>query len=441
MPPNDDEYMFDQHAMDEEEAEELEQLEQDPVQQQQAEVLPKKKGGKQGKEAKKRVKKSRAAKLKDTREKLKAYKASIAAASNHPHSYALISQDDKLREAEGQEKEIDLSKMNPILLAELRSLADQSIGKSPAPAERRLDLTKVVNKPSTFDGTTGRFHEWKNEVQMYLRIMKFSPEQEASIVQGYLRGTALAWWIQKLDNMSANGIESPATYDEFMHHLNERFDHRNPELASRDKLMGLRQNNLTLHQYLREFEGCYAFIPKWDEADKIHRFMYGLKPYFRSKFSVDPATHKWWISFDALIAYISAYISDDVSGRADTGKQIHNLLDQTTGETPERRTPYKGNKSNRGFSQKQLSQVVMRAIHQTNKGRVQKPSAAVNQRPAPAVYANANGEPVTRSSAIRSWCHQEKRCLGCYRAGHLVAECTNAVARGAPYGYEAPSNK
>jgi hypothetical protein len=40
--------------------------------------------------------------------------------------------------------------------------------------------------------------------------------------------------------------------------------------------------------------------------------LYGLKPYFRAKFCVDPATHKWWTSFDALIAHISAYLSDDV---------------------------------------------------------------------------------------------------------------------------------
>jgi hypothetical protein len=374
----------------------------------------------------------------------KAYKAGIAAASNHPASYALNLQDMHEARAKTAEKEAERLPRD-LLAAEIRSLGDQSYGKSlGAPAERRLDLTKVVNKPSTFDGTTGRFHEWKNEVQIFLRIMNFSPAQEASIVQGYLRGTALAWWIQKLEHMSANGIEPPATHDEFMHYLNERFDHRNPELASRDKLMGLRQNNLTLHQYLREFESCYAFIPKWDEADKIHRFMYGLKPYYRSKFSVDPVTHKWWISFDALIAYISAFISDDVSGRAETGKGLHNLADQLTGETSDRRSQYKNNKGDGlvGFNKKQLHQV-LKALKQTRQGRVQKPSAAVNQRPTPAVYNNANGEPVTRSSTIRTWCHQQKpqRCLGCYRTGHRVADCTNVVARGAPYGFEAPANE
>ena len=275
--PNDDQHMEDEHEdLDESELDEHEQGEEADEPQQEHELekeapapKKKKKGGKKGRESKKRNRLSRAARLREHREKLKAYNAKIAAAANFPRSHALNMQDmHELREDEADGKEVDLSKLNPVLIAQIRSYADQAIGKSP-----RLDMTKVVNKPSTFDGTAGRFHEWKNEVQMYLRIMNFSSEQEASIVQGYLRGTALAWWIQKLDNMSANDIPPPATFDEFMHYLNERFDHRNPELAARDKLMSLRQNNLSLHQYLCEFEGCYAFISKWDEADKIHRFI------------------------------------------------------------------------------------------------------------------------------------------------------------------------
>jgi hypothetical protein len=40
---------------------------------------------------------------------------------------------------------------------------------------------------------------------------------------------------------------------------------RNSELPARDKLVGLRQNQLTLYRYLREFESCYAFLQKWDQ--------------------------------------------------------------------------------------------------------------------------------------------------------------------------------
>jgi hypothetical protein len=164
-----------------------------------------------------------AAKLKAFRAQMRAYKAGIAAATNSPRSHALNLQDlHEMRKGETQKK---------------------AIGKCPEEdgdcTSSRVDMTRVINKPCTFDGTTGQFHDWKNEVQIFLRIMKFSPEQEASLVQSYLRGTALAWWIQKLEQMSANGIPPPATYAELLHYLNERFDHRNPELAARDKLMSL----------------------------------------------------------------------------------------------------------------------------------------------------------------------------------------------------------
>jgi len=46
----------------------------------------------------------------------------------------------ELREDEADGKEVDLSKLNPVLIAQIRSLADQAIGKSP-----RLDMTKVGN--------------------------------------------------------------------------------------------------------------------------------------------------------------------------------------------------------------------------------------------------------------------------------------------------------
>jgi Retrotransposon gag protein len=424
-----DEYGQDEYEMDADAAETADQskrLATDPA----APPKKKKQGGKKGRESKKRSRKTPAEKLREHREKLRIYRAGIAAATQSPRSHALTLQDmEELRQGEAGAGALD-----DVTRATLLSLVREAKGKAtPTSAESiqpRLDLTKVVNKPSTFDGTGGRFHEWKNEVAIYLSIMNFSPEQEASIVQGYLRGTALAWWIQKLQSMKANGISPPATYDELLHYLNERFEHRNPELAARDRLMGLRQNDKTLHQYLREFEGCYAFIPTWDEADKIHRFMYGLKAQYRSKFSVDPATHKWWTSFDALIAYISAYISDDVSHRADVAEEIAEIVMQAGGPTAERpKPPRKSRKRQNGGGFKRLNQV-LKALS----GRVQKP---------PTVHKNANGEIVNRSKGIKTWCHQQRpqRCLGCYESGHKVANCTNAVARGAPASFQAQAQE
>jgi hypothetical protein len=324
-----------------------------------------------------------------------------------------------------------------------------------------IDMSKVINRPSTYDGMSGKFHEWKNEIQIYLRVMNFPKEQEAYVVQSYLRGTALTWWLQKAIKLETDELKVPQTWAEFMPYLDERFEHRNPELAARDKLMGLRQGILSLHQYLKEFEGCYAYIPRWEEADKIHRFIFGLKPFYRSKFCVDPATHQWWTSFDSLVAYISSYVSDDVSPPDVLEDATQNLkkaiglnnpkLTQTTGRGGGG-NGHGGGKS-RWNKNRQLNAVLGKlngsgnltaadraVLNQVLKGRVSKKFGSVGKS---VNYQNANGEAVTRNKHVRSYCHTQnpQLCLGCYQTGHYVKDCTNAVAAGNPPGYKAPARE
>ena len=87
-------------------------------------------------------------------------------------------------------------------------------------------------------------------------------------------------------------------------------------------------------------------------------------------------------------------------------------------------------RQNGGF--KRLHQVLKALSVQS--GRVQK---------APTVFKNGNGQVVNRSKAVKSWCHQQRPqlCLGCYEPGHQVANCTNAVARGAPAGFQAQAQE
>lgn len=326
-------------------------------------------------------------------------------------------------------------------IAELCSGTEEVLGRGIPGSKQNtsspaVDLTKVVNKPGLFDGVTaGRFHEWRNEVQMYLRVMKFPPQQEAGIVQSYLKGTALAWYIQKLEKLEANGQPVPTSWEQLLPLLNERFEHRNPELVARDRLMNLRQGSLTLHQYLKEFEGCYAYIPRWEEADKIHRFLFGLKNHLRAKFCVDPATHSWWTSFDGLVSYITAYMSDDMT--SSTGV-IADMARQGLDEMTDRAMPLTSAKPKAKFARKQygLSKGnVQKLLHMLNKGGVQKTSA---KKPgAPKSYHNGNSEPVTRDARVVRFCHQQspQLCMGCYKPGHQVAQCTTAVAKGVPEGY------
>jgi hypothetical protein len=354
------------------------------------------------------------------------------------------------KEAEAANEDSDDTdlKVAKVLSAVLNFAGKGQSSASRAPA---FDMSKVINRPSTYDGVAGKYHEWKNEIQIYLRVMNFPKESEAPLVVSYLRGTALNWWLQKTAKFQADSVEIPQTWAELLPHLDERFEHRNPELAARDRLMNLRQNGLTLHQYLKEFEGCYAYIPKWDEADKIHRFIYGLKPYYRSKFCVDPATHMWWTSFDSLVAYISSYVSDDALAPDMVDDATQNLR-KTIGLNGNRGRPNKpGNKG--GWQKKKLNAVLnkingngtlgeadRKLLNTVLKGGINKKYGSANQVSS---YTNANGESVTRNKHVRSFCHAQEPplCLGCYQSGHYVNKCTNPVAQGTPEGYKAPARK
>jgi hypothetical protein len=366
---------------------------------------------------------------------------SAAAAEAEPE--ITPAEDESAGDANKDKETEDAQQLNAAkVLSAVLEYAGEGRRANNASREPRIDMTKVINRPSTYDGISGRYHEWKNEIQIYLGVMNFPQNTEASVVLSYLRGTALNWWLQKTLKFQSDGIEVPQTWAELLPYLDERFEHRNPELAARDKLMNLKQNSLTLHQYLKEFEGCYAYITRWDEADKIHRFIYGLKPHYRSKFCVDPATHKGWISFDALVAYISSYVADDatppevIEDATGNLKRTLGLSGRGKFNKPGRSGKWQKQRLNAVLGK--LSDSDRKVLNTVLKGRVTKKFGSVNQS---ASYTNANGESVTRNKHIRSYCHHQERplCLGCYQPGHFVRDCTSPVANGTPEGYKAPA--
>ena len=366
---------------------------------------------------------------------------SAAAAEAEPE--ITPAEDESAGDANKDKETEDAQRLNAAkVLSAVLEYAGEGRRANNASREPRIDMTKVINRPSTYDGISGRYHEWKNEIQIYLGVMNFPQNTEASVVLSYLRGTALNWWLQKSLKFQSEGIEVPQTWAELLPYLDERFEHRNPELAARDKLMNLKQNSLTLHQYLKEFEGCYAYITRWDEADKIHRFVFGLKPHYKSKFCVDPATHQRWTSFDALVAYISSYVADDatppevIEDATGNLKRTLGLSGRGKFNKPGRSGKWQKQRLNAVLGK--LSDSDRKVLNTVLKGRVTKKFGSVNQS---ASYTNANGESVTRNKHIRSYCHHQERplCLGCYQPGHFVRDCTSPVANGTPEGYKAPA--
>lgn len=285
-------------------------------------------------------------------------------------------------------------------------------------------MSKIINRPGTFDGTSARFHAWQNELEVYMAAIELADSKGAALAQSYLRGTALEWWVQKARRMEALKQPLPSTWKDFLPLLRERFEHRNPELAARERLSSIRQGSRSLHHYLKEFESLYAYLPEWSEADKIHRFVHGLQPSLKAKFCVDPATHQWWTSFDKLVAYISAFIADDVAlvSPADLMTEIlENQQPEQAFIRGGRR--HRGPRGGRGSGG---GRATLSHIHKGGRGQTALCKYQNGRNPA---------DTVTRTKDIRSFCHHKNLCLCCFQPGHKVAECTQKPVSGSPEGY------
>jgi hypothetical protein len=293
-------------------------------------------------------------------------------------------------------------------VAELTSVIGKSSSEK-AQLKSAEQLMKFLPRPVQFDGTT-QFTEFRAQMQMYLSSVNLPSAFQAPVAAAYLTGAALQWWTQLRVS-----TPMPASWDEMLVLLNARFDHLNPEMAARSKLQTLRQGSLSVHAYLKEFEGCYAHIPVVDEKDKIFRFNFGLNAHLRDKFAVNPTTHRVWESFTALVAYITNFVAD---APAPSGAIADKLPEKTGG----------GNHTPNHLKAKG-------GVTKTNGNGKKRPMSAEKGAKMSKPVHNKHGRPVTRTNAIKSFCMQNKLCLGCYGTGHFVGNCEKAPVSGTPPGF------
>jgi hypothetical protein len=295
--------------------------------------------------------------------------------------------------------------------AELQSIIGRSDSEQ-AQLKAAEQLMKFLPKPMQFDGVN-KFTEFRSQMQMYLSSVKLPARFEAPVAVAYLTGTALQWWTQLQPT-----TPMPASWEALLTLMNSRFDHLNPEMSARNKLQSLKQGTLSVHEYLKEFESCYAHIPAVDEKDKVFRFTFGLNSNFKDRFSVNPATHRVWESFAALVAYITNFVADAPPA---TGAITDAVRDK----------PANGSSHTNG------SKGNLKAKGGVNKAQKKRTMSADKAAKPAKTMTNKNNEPVTRSNAVKSFCMKEKLCLGCYKTGHLVADCTTKPVSGIPKGFSA----
>ena len=304
-----------------------------------------------------------------------------------------------------------------------------------------LDMIKLVNKPSFFDGRNLVMRDWVIEMENYLEAVCWDPRQKLGVATQFLKGDAMKWWDLKKKQLHGQKKPLPDTWEEFKDLLATRWDNKNPELVARNKLEKLQQGNLTVHEYLKAFESCYAHIPEYLEADKIHKFLYGLNPNWRNRFQVNPTTHKRWDNFDALVAYITNYVADTMNAEAFESQAT--IIAKVKQHLRERKN---GNGTRNGHNTNpRLSGVKRQREGGRGRGRGP-PRMRFGNSANVKTYTNAAGQEYSRNDHVRSWLIRNDKCLCCYKetsdtAKHNGRTCTSTPRSDLPDGYEAPSDK
>ena len=156
-----------------------------------------------------------------------------------------------------------------------------------------------ITTPFTFKPVSpGNFHgkqdesldAWLFQVEQYIQLCSIPPHQQVIFVSSLLRDNAAIWWRNQDRMLKLEGEQNTMYWPEFTEALRQQFNPVNMPKRARDKLEFLKQKD-SVHNYVFEYQSLMLEIPDMSEADRLDRFVRGLKS--RTKQEVDgrdPAT-------------------------------------------------------------------------------------------------------------------------------------------------------
>lgn len=168
--------------------------------------------------------------------------------------------------------------------ASLRHLVDrvtQLEGQLAAYASVCTTPLKLPKPPET-NGRSPTPISWAYKMETYLLAQRANLADAACVTfaAAYLRDSALNWWLQ----VSRDAVEGRApaldTWAKFKAAFVARFTPISPEVSAREELDRLTQTG-PVSAYATTFTSLMLELPHMDEADRVHRFIRGLKPAVR----------------------------------------------------------------------------------------------------------------------------------------------------------------
>lgn len=158
----------------------------------------------------------------------------------------------------------------------------QQPGVAAAPVQHGFRIKPP--KPPVFSGRNREPSavNWAHQMENYLQSCDVVLETPAAVryAAGYLADSALTWYRMHLTDVARGIIQGYAGWTAFKNALVQRFTPISPERTARQRLATLKQTS-SVRGYAQEYNLCMIELPEMNDKDRLHRFMFGLKPEIR----------------------------------------------------------------------------------------------------------------------------------------------------------------
>jgi hypothetical protein len=194
---------------------------------------------------------------------------------------------------------------------------------APSPAARRVKIPAASNyagSPSMLDG-------WLREMRQQFDWYQISADTEqVSMAAAQLRSTALDWWCAQLSTAEQASLKT--SFVQFEMALRSRFQPVNSAQTARLALDSLRQGSKqSVHDYTSAFRRLLVSVPDMSEADKVHRFVQGLRGAAQTQLIVHGAdTLDKAIAMAARVGSLAQYAASSAAVAGSTPMELAAML-------------------------------------------------------------------------------------------------------------------
>jgi len=146
-----------------------------------------------------------------------------------------------------------------------------------APQQHAHSRRAKIPAASNFHGTASLLDGWVREMRQQFDYYQYGEADSVAMAAAQLRGVALDWWSAQLS--AAEQAPLRVSFAAFEQALRARFQPVNSAQTARLALDSLRQGaKQSAADYISAFRRLLVSVPDMSEADKVHRFVQGLRP-------------------------------------------------------------------------------------------------------------------------------------------------------------------